>query len=128
MDDLVPPELTRGTGAVATDVLKVAVMFVVPEIVTWQLPVPPQFPPLHPAKTDPLAGLAVRITFVPVVNADEQVEPQDIPDGLLVTIPFPEPDLEIESVYDEKMAGLLICILTGRVMIGGRGGGYRITA
>jgi hypothetical protein len=36
------------------------------ETLTWQSPVPEQAPP-QPAKTDPLAGVAVRLTTVPDV-------------------------------------------------------------
>ena len=53
-------------------------------------------PPLHPAKLLPEAGVAVRVT---VLKEAEQVVPQLIPDGLLVTIPLPVPALFTVNVY-----------------------------
>jgi len=67
-------------------------------IVTLQVPVPVQPPPLQPVKVEPAAGVAVRVTAVPVVNAAEHVVPQEIPAGLLVTVPLPVPDRETVSV------------------------------
>jgi len=67
-------------------------------IVTWHVPVPEQPPPLHPAKTEPAAGVAVNVTTVPSLNGDEQVAPQSIPTGELVTVPEPEPAFVTVSV------------------------------
>lgn len=39
------------------------------------------------------------MTAVPAVNEALQVDPQFTPDGELVTVPLPLPDLEIERVY-----------------------------
>ena len=44
--------------------MKVAVTLFAASIVTWQVPVPAQAP-LQPAKTLPVAGVAVRVTTVP---------------------------------------------------------------
>lgn len=55
-----------------------------------QVPVP-EHPPLHPVKLLPDAGAAVRVTVVPEVYCAEQVVPQLMPDGLLVTVPLPVP-------------------------------------
>jgi hypothetical protein len=57
-------------------------------IVTVQIPVPVQAP-LHPAKLQPEAGVAVSITEVPLSKVVEQTPGQVIPDGLLVTVPLP---------------------------------------
>src|SRR6058998_1634162 len=58
-------------------------------MVTVQVPVPVQPPPLQPVKVEPAAGAAVRVTIVPIENVAEQVAPQEIPAGLLVTVPLP---------------------------------------
>jgi hypothetical protein len=52
-------------------------------------PVPEQPPPDHPVKTEPAAGVAVKVTLVPAMNTAEQVAPQLIPAGALVTLPLP---------------------------------------
>ena len=57
-------------------------------IVTLQLPVPPQAPP-QPAKLEPLAGVAVRLTCVPAAKLALHVVPQLIPAGALLTVPLP---------------------------------------
>jgi hypothetical protein len=69
----------------------VAVTLVVAAVtVTTQLPVPWHPPPLQPVNTDPEAGVAVRVTWVPLLYVALQVAVQLlIPGGLLVTDPFP---------------------------------------
>ncbi len=47
----------------------------------------PEQAPLHPVKANPLPGLTVSATAVPVTNAAEQVLPQLIPAGLLTIVP-----------------------------------------
>jgi hypothetical protein len=76
----------------------VAVTVVAPLSVTVQVPVPEQPPPLQPVKVEPAAGVAVKVTAVPLANAVEQIAPQEIPAGLLVTVPLPAPDLLTVSV------------------------------
>src|SRR5213080_4433646 len=73
--------------------LKVAVTVVAAETVTTQVPVPEHPPPLQPLKVEPVAGLAVSVTAVPLVKLAEQVAPQVIPAGELVTVPLPVPTL-----------------------------------
>src|SRR5512143_514126 len=51
--------------------------------------------PLQPAKIEPEAGVAVRVTSVPLLKVAEQVLPQLMPAGLLVTAPFPVPPVVI---------------------------------
>jgi hypothetical protein len=58
----------------------------------------PEQSPDQPVKVDPAAGAAVKVTDVPSLNDVEQVEPQLMPAGELVTVPDPEPDLTTESV------------------------------
>src|SRR5437879_1139138 len=52
---------------------------------------PEQPPPRQPVKVEPAAGAAVKATAVPLANAAEHVAPQEIPAGLLVTVPVPVP-------------------------------------
>jgi hypothetical protein len=49
--------------------------------------------PDQPAKLDPEAGVAVRATAVPLLSVAEQLLPQLMPAGLLVTVPLPVPAL-----------------------------------
>ena len=49
--------------------------------------------PLQPVKMFKSAGVAVRVTTVPLSYWAEQAEPQLIPPGEEVTVPLPEPDL-----------------------------------
>ena len=66
-------------------------------IVTVQAPVPVQLP-LQPVKVEPATGAAVKVTMVPVANAAEQLAPQEMPAGALVTVPVPTPVLLTVSV------------------------------
>ena len=75
------------------EVLNVAVTVVFAVSVTVQFPVPVQPLPLQPAKTEPAAGVAIKVTVAPDENLAEHVEPQLMPDGLLVTVPVPVPAL-----------------------------------
>jgi hypothetical protein len=75
---------------VAGTAVKLAVTFSAALIVTAQTPVP-LHAPLHPAKVEPSAGVAVSITWVPDWKLALQMEPQLIPDGVLVTVPEPVP-------------------------------------
>jgi hypothetical protein len=56
--------------------------------------VPLQPPPLQPTNTESAAGVAVKVTLP--LKLAEQVVPQSIPAGLLVTVPLPEPLLATE--------------------------------
>ena len=55
------------------------------------VPVPEQPPPLQPVKVEPAAGVAVRVTTVPLANEAEHDAPQAMPAGALVTVPLPAP-------------------------------------
>ena len=70
--------------------MKVAVTDLAAVIVTEQVPVPTQAP-LQPAKVEPAAAAAVRVTTVPLTKLAEHVVPQLIPAGLLLTVPLPLP-------------------------------------
>lgn len=79
--------------------LKVAVTVVLAVNETVQVPVP-LHPLLQPAKVDPAAGVAVKVTLVPLESADEvQVVPQLMPPISEVTVPEPVPFLLAERVY-----------------------------
>src|SRR4051794_2388285 len=54
--------------------------------------------PIKLPNDNPPAGAAVSVTEVPSLNWAEQVKPQLIPDGELVTVPEPAPALETVSV------------------------------
>jgi len=60
---------------------------------TVHAPLPEHPPPLQPENTEPLAAAAVRVTLVPLEKLAEQVLPQLIPAGVLLTVPPPVPDL-----------------------------------
>ena len=92
------PDGGGGDGDGAEEVLKAAVIVMLLLICTVQEPVPVHPPPLQPAKTDPEAGAAVSVTAVPPENDLEQVVPQLMPLGLLVTVPLPVPFLVTWSV------------------------------
>jgi hypothetical protein len=62
-------------------------------IVTVHEPVPLQPPPLQPVNVEPPVGAAVRATVLPLGKSAAQVDPQEMPLGLLVTVPVPVPDL-----------------------------------
>src|SRR6185503_8569787 len=78
--------------------VNVAVTAVAALIVTVHVPVPVQPPPLQPENVDPVAGVAVKVMAVPLVNPVEQVAPQEMPAGALVTVPLPVPDFVTLSV------------------------------
>jgi len=78
----------------------VAVTEVAAVIVVVHVPVPVQAP-LQPVKVEPAAGVAVNVTADPLVNACEHVAPQEMPDGELVMLPLPVPDLVTLSVKDD---------------------------
>ena len=80
------------------DCMKVAVTEVAAVIVTVQVPVPEQPPPLQPVNVEPAPGAAVSVTIVPGVNEAAHVAPQEIPAGLLVTVPVPAPAVDTVSV------------------------------
>ena len=77
--------------------VKVAVTVVAALKVTVQVPVPVHPPPLQPLKVEPAAGAAVSVTAVPLAKLAEQVTPQVMPVGALVTVPAPVPAFETVS-------------------------------
>ena len=85
-----PARFTVSANWAGGNVSNVAVTFFAASMVTEQLPVPVQAPP-QPAKTEPLPGVAVSVTAVPLASVAEHVVPQSTPAGLLVTVPVPVP-------------------------------------
>src|SRR3984885_746962 len=77
---------------------KFGVTVVFAATVTTQGSMPTQPPPDHPAKVELLAATAGSVTWVPPAKLAEQVVPQLIPDGLLVTVPEPLPVGAIDSM------------------------------
>jgi hypothetical protein len=77
---------------------------------TVQVPVPLHPAPLQPAKLKPLAGVALKVTCVPLLKLAVQVAPQLIPDGELVTVPPLLPILETarENVMGKNVAETLV--------------------
>ena len=73
--------------------LNVAVTVVLPVGEREQGAVPLQPPPLQPEKVDPAVGVAVSVREAPCTKLAEQVGPQLIPEGELMTVPVPEPVL-----------------------------------
>ena len=53
--------------------------------------------PLQPTNVEPVAAVAVRVTIVPLLKLAEQVLPQLIPLGELLTVPLPVPDFATDS-------------------------------
>jgi hypothetical protein len=53
----------------------------------------PVHAPVHPAKTELAFCFAVSVTELPLAKLAIHVEPQIIPDGVLVTVPPPAPAL-----------------------------------
>ena len=56
--------------------------------------------PLQLPKVEFVSGTAVSPTVAPLANRAEQLEPQVIPEGALVTVPDPVPALTTESAND----------------------------
>ena len=65
-----------------------AVTVVVAETVTVQAPVP-LHAPLQPVNVEPAAGVAVRVTAVPLVTDSTQSAPQLMPGPETVPVPAP---------------------------------------
>src|SRR5207247_1428873 len=99
--------------------VKVAVTVVAAESVTTHVPAPEQPPPLQPVKVEPAAGVAVNVTAVPLVKLAEQVRPQLIPTGALVTVPLPAPALLTVSakVGRAKVAVTVVAALRVTVQV-----------
>lgn len=84
--------VTLGAAVAAGLGLNVAMMFAALVGLKWQVaPWPWHGPVDQPPNTDPLTGCAVSVSGWPEANSSEQAEPHEIPAGLLVIEPWPEP-------------------------------------
>jgi hypothetical protein len=81
---------------------KVAVTVAAAVMGTVQVPVLEQPPPLQPENVEPGLAVALRVTVLVVGKLAEQVAPQLIPAGALVTVPLPVPLFFTVSVADRK--------------------------
>jgi hypothetical protein len=79
--------------------VKMAVTDLAALIVTTQVPVPVQSSPLQPVKLEVSPAAAVSVTTVLLAKLAEQVAPQSIPAGALVTVPEPVPVFETTRAY-----------------------------
>ena len=111
-----PPTVTVSATVV---VVKVAVTVVALTGVTVQVPVPVQPPPDQPAKTEPVAGAAVRTTGLPARNVAEQVVPHAMPAGALVTLPLPRPARTTVSATGAgaKVARTVVAVMSVRAQL-----------
>jgi hypothetical protein len=87
-----PLPLPVGLTVSVRTAVKVAVTLAAETMLTMHVPVPEQPPPDQPANLDPLAGSPVSLTWVPIANEWEQIEPQSIPSGLDTASPEPLPE------------------------------------
>jgi hypothetical protein len=74
-----------------------------------QGPDPPHIGPFQPVSVEPAAGVAVKVTTVPVGNAATHVGPQSMPGGWLVTVPDPVP-LFSTVRFDMPTGGLNVAV------------------
>ena len=86
-----PEPETVSVSATTVVGAKVAVIVVALTGETVQVLVPVQPPPDQPVKTEPAAAVAVTTTGLPDGKLAEQLVPQEMPAGALVTTPLPSP-------------------------------------
>jgi hypothetical protein len=67
--------------------------------------------PVQPVTAKPAIGVAVRVTVDPVVKLAEQVAPQLMPAGVLVTVPFPDGETLRRLVAGAKFATTALAAL-----------------
>lgn len=86
------------------------------DIVTTQLPVPEQPPPLQPMKAVPKVGRAVRVTVVPLGKLATQPVPQLMPAGVLVMVPVPLPAIVMPSTWVVGTAKLAVTAVAAAIV------------
>ena len=92
------PDLVSEITRVEEAKLKVAVTLLALAMVTLQLLDVPEHAPLQPANVLPAVACAVKVTCVFAEKLLEQVLPQLMPAGELVTVPLPVPWRETDKV------------------------------
>jgi hypothetical protein len=97
-----PSSLTSPRIVVAR---KVAVTDMVASIVMMQAP-DPLHAPLQPAKVEAVDADAFRVTMVFMLKSYEQVEPQLMPEGELVTVPEPLPAFKTVRTKEDTLVGV----------------------
>lgn len=66
--------------------------------------------PDQPAKVDPVAGVAVSVTAVPLLKAALQVFSQPMPEGTLLTVPDPLPERVTLSTGEAPKAAVTVVL------------------
>lgn len=89
---LPPPDFATDRRAVVGAAVNSAFTVWLEFIATTQAPVPLHPPPFQPVNVDPPAAVAVRVTELPLTKLAEHELPQEMPLGVLVTVPIPVPD------------------------------------
>jgi hypothetical protein len=87
-----------GVGAVKVAAIETEVFGLKMQVEPW----PAHGPLAHPANRSLPVGVAVRASWSPDPNSSEQVEPHEIPRGVLTTVPDPEPVFVTETVTGES--------------------------
>ena len=87
------PALVTVRVKVLAGAVKVAVTVWSTFITTLHEPFPLHPPPFQPVNVEPPVGAAVSTTALPIAKSAAQVVPQEIPPGVLLTVPVPVPDL-----------------------------------
>src|SRR2546426_8943708 len=108
-----PPTRFGSVNVKGPITLNVAVTTVVPTRVTVQSAVPEQSPPLQPTSAEPPSGIAVSVTTVPLPKVAEQIAPQEMIAGVLVTVPAPAPAVAtVRTKADAKVAVTVVAAET----------------
>ncbi len=94
-------------------VLNVAVTDFAAVIDTTQAPVP-LHAPLQPANVEPAAAVGISVTDVALLKFAEQVAPQEMPAGELVTLPPPVPAL---VKFSEKLCSANVAVTDRAALI-----------
>ncbi len=100
-------------GTAGSTIAKLAVTEMEEFIVTSQVPVPAQPPPLQPENVAPGAADALKDTAVPVAKLAEHVAPQSMPAGVLMTVPPAEPAFDTVNA----LAALKVAVMLREVLM-----------